>query len=505
VVTVDSPRARLVAIEAGAVALGTAAAAVASLRADRIDAVTVVTGLLLAVAFYVVEIVPLHLEWNGQAYSLSLSEVPLVIGLLCWPSLLLVFARVVGGAAALVVHRRQPLQKLGYNAAVQYLEACLALSVFVYFPHVAHGRPIHLAPAVLAATICSTGSAVVLVWSAIRVTVGHLDRAIVRSFTGSGVAGVLINPSIALVVVSTAQASRLDVVPLVVVLIGAGGIYRAYVSLRQRHASLETMYEFTRGMSHTDSSDGRLREVLVKTRDMLKSRVAGVLLEDDDGRATMRWVDADGMMRSEPFRQTRAHWPFALVLTAGTSVRMPRGTRDPGHQAFLNAIGVRDALLAPLRLDGVVRGVLFVQDRRSDVATFTDDDAKLFETIASHAASVLDNSRLVDRLRHESRHDTLTGLTNRHYFRTQLSAVLKRDNPHFALLLGDLDRFKEINDTLGHHHAGGTTVVGGRASRRRRVRGAGAGDRRDRGAGGCAGDSHGGVCAVRARRSRRRC
>lgn len=52
-------------------------------------------------------------------------------------------------------------------------------------------------------------------------------------------------------------------------------------------------------------------------------------------------------------------------------------------------------------------------------------------------------------------HDGLTGLYNRLYFETelkQLSATASRGNGPHALLYLDLDRFKVINDTLGHHH-----------------------------------------------------
>src|SRR4051812_22145864 len=53
-------------------------------------------AVLLALAFWFVEMVPLHLEWAGQAYSNSLSEVPLVMGLFFCPSWTLVVARVIG-------------------------------------------------------------------------------------------------------------------------------------------------------------------------------------------------------------------------------------------------------------------------------------------------------------------------------------------------------------------------------------------------------------------------
>jgi diguanylate cyclase (GGDEF)-like protein len=57
------------------------------------------------------------------------------------------------------------------------------------------------------------------------------------------------------------------------------------------------------------------------------------------------------------------------------------------------------------------------------------------------------------RIRYLADHDVLTGLPNRRGFNDQLSnAILRADsnNKHVALLSLDLDRFKEVNDTLGH-------------------------------------------------------
>jgi diguanylate cyclase (GGDEF)-like protein len=115
--------------------------------------------------------------------------------------------------------------------------------------------------------------------------------------------------------------------------------------------------------------------------------------------------------------------------------------------------GQRDAIVAPLLADGRVIGILTVANRLGDVTTFDQHDGRLFETIAAHTNVTLQNARLVDRLRHDALHDSLTGLPNRVLFQQRLADLLDRrrpTDPQIAVMLIDLDRFKEINDTLGH-------------------------------------------------------
>jgi len=74
-------------------------------------------------------------------------------------------------------------------------------------------------------------------------------------------------------------------------------------------------------------------------------------------------------------------------------------------------------------------------------------------------SGTIDNVTSRKKAQHEleylAMHDSLTGLYNRFYFEEELkqfSATASRGNGPHALLYLDLDRFKVINDTLGHHH-----------------------------------------------------
>jgi diguanylate cyclase (GGDEF)-like protein/PAS domain S-box-containing protein len=69
------------------------------------------------------------------------------------------------------------------------------------------------------------------------------------------------------------------------------------------------------------------------------------------------------------------------------------------------------------------------------------------------AQNITMQKKAEERLRHMAYHDPLTGLANRNkleQFITQLLAQSRRHQESFAILFIDLDRFKNINDTIGH-------------------------------------------------------
>ena len=75
------------------------------------------------------------------------------------------------------------------------------------------------------------------------------------------------------------------------------------------------------------------------------------------------------------------------------------------------------------------------------------------EAIVGTARNVTERKALEEINWHKANYDLLTGLPNRRLFGDRLAQAVKhaeRSNAPFALLFIDLDRFKEVNDTLGH-------------------------------------------------------
>jgi diguanylate cyclase (GGDEF)-like protein/putative nucleotidyltransferase with HDIG domain len=92
-------------------------------------------------------------------------------------------------------------------------------------------------------------------------------------------------------------------------------------------------------------------------------------------------------------------------------------------------------------------GVLWADDP-ADSLLPSDDDRRALRAFANHAVTAIESARALETMRHLAEHDPLTGLRNRRTFEPGIAAAL-RDRP-VALLVLDLDRFKQVNDTLGH-------------------------------------------------------
>ncbi len=97
---------------------------------------------------------------------------------------------------------------------------------------------------------------------------------------------------------------------------------------------------------------------------------------------------------------------------------------------------------------------------------FGVEDARFMEAVANVLGSALDRAAVEDELRRRALEDPLTGLANRALLMSQLERELRhsaRLATEVCVLLIDLDRFKVVNDTLGH--AVGDTLLRQAAAR----------------------------------------
>jgi diguanylate cyclase (GGDEF)-like protein len=86
-------------------------------------------------------------------------------------------------------------------------------------------------------------------------------------------------------------------------------------------------------------------------------------------------------------------------------------------------------------------------------AAFAADEIAFLEATANVLADAIERRRAEEEMRRQGLHDPLTGLPNRTLFMDRLSLTLNqaaRRNASVAVLFIDLDRFKLVNDSLGH-------------------------------------------------------
>ncbi|HKU61723.1 MAG TPA: sensor domain-containing diguanylate cyclase [Gemmatimonadales bacterium] len=154
------------------------------------------------------------------------------------------------------------------------------------------------------------------------------------------------------------------------------------------------------------------------------------------------------------FRSLNDRLRPAPIDRAALDRALPAGSASVGADdvGVASLVGPGAELVVPLDAGAERMAVLVLGSRISD-KLYGRAELELAGTLSFAAAIALKNSELVEQLHSAATTDELTGLYNRRALEERLGAEISRSlrhQLHTSVLLLDLDRFKLINDTLGH-------------------------------------------------------
>ncbi len=414
---------------------------------------------VLAVLYFIPEAFPVHLSVGKETHSFSLSEVPLLLGLFLATPGDLLLGQAVGAGIALVVGRHNSVKKLTFNLASFAFSTSVAIVVFQFLSNPAEGFWLRDLFAGFVAALVADLMSGVTVQAVIAVSSGQMPE---WDGIGAGAIYVLANASLGLVGVLLLTFRPETSWLAAALALAMYGAYRVSERQREHELRLVGLHDATRDVQQALSGATVAHRLLDRARAMFGAERAELLvLPHDEVRATRTTVGPDGEsvdVTLDRLATTEGVW--ARAAAEGIGVRLTASSASDRLRAYLGSEGIRDLMAAPVRgEDGTVVAVLTVMNREGNVGGWREEEVPLLETLANHAGIALRNGELVDGLaaraaenEYQARHDALTGLANRTWFTQLVDAALASKAPPAALLSLDLDRFKEINDTLGHQN-----------------------------------------------------
>jgi diguanylate cyclase (GGDEF)-like protein len=205
-----------------------------------------------------------------------------------------------------------------------------------------------------------------------------------------------------------------------------------------------------------------LESLLEGSLDAFRAEVAEIVLLGNDGGPSTRTTLGPGLQKEvlQPIDERIAQDLLSRVNGEQAAVRLERPFGSEVLRRYFERRQVTHSMIALLPGEKRVVGTIMLANRSGVVRSFSADDLKLFEALASNTSFALQNDRLEDKmlklrelqeqLEHQAFHDPLTDLANRSLFLKQVNESLKNTSEEVAVLFIDVDDFKTVNDSLGH-------------------------------------------------------
>jgi diguanylate cyclase (GGDEF)-like protein len=235
----------------------------------------------------------------------------------------------------------------------------------------------------------------------------------------------------------------------------------ALADAERRHNEARALLGLARALAAAGTSEevaARLAEAVPVVVDC--DRVGVFLWHEDEQELAFAASWGDAAVSDDDFSDLRirpSDTPVLAELTEDPSPA-PLFFAQDSPDRFVRRIMQRFAALSliavPIVAHGNLLGMLTTAvHSRPERLDPRQDLLDRLSGVAAHAASALENGRLIDHVTHQARHDGLTGLANRAYFAEQMESALDRaragDAP-LGLFFVDLDEFKAVNDERGH-------------------------------------------------------
>ena len=400
-------------------------------------------AVILVAGFALAERAAFHIEHHCEAVTVTIAEIPTLYALVFLDLRVAIIVRVLGAVGQIWFERRPPLMKTVFNAALFAFETAIAaLIIRAVISSDESSVAALVAIGVVAVTVGSICSSI-LVGAAIgQFEGGFLRRASIELTTTwslsvlyASIAGLVLVPAL-----ETLLLAPFALMPLVVFWL----YLRRQTAISQQLNDVRDLHGFAGRVAGEVDLDRISRVAVTEAAQLLRATDCSLFVMGENGFVPLA------------VHGGHIELPSSLIPVTG---ELDAESADGDETAPRGQLLADGSCVAPLVADRRPVGVLAVRGRLGVSQRFDADDLDRLQTLADQLAATVARGLLHRKLEREAHQDSLTGLANRRTFERHLESMpIPPGSIAFVIML-DLDRFKEVNDTLGHA-AGDELLIG---------------------------------------------